>query len=693
VVGRALAVIAALVAVGCQCGFDAGKLDDLACRVEADCRPDQDCIDDTCTQRPCSEVGECGTRAEFDCHAGFCEVQDCGDGLPCGDGFECVGGLCVAPVPDGGTDAGIDAGIPCRGAAECDDVLECTVDACDDGSCSNVPRAGSCAIDGACWLLAAVNPANVCEVCEPAIDAAHWTPDDTRTPTDGIGCTNDRCQGGQPVHTPDDGLCAGRICSPCARGCVEPPALTVECPDVPGATGGPPVTCTVTTALDDGVARDCIACTPLIGMTSLVLDDFEGCPGLSDIGWQGGLNGTNCPGPSRLGPDTDQSEPQLVLTNVSASPERWVDVTDFDAVRFCFDFAHEEYVDAPLLAVELNAAGVWTEVWSSAVLTSVQESWHNVCLDLPALEPLAAGNPVLGVRFVPRPGQEGHPQLEGDIYLDNVAIDAWTSRTVTWPGRVFTSDFAQCDIDGWSLVGDMVCPVGALGSVDAAGAGQGSFTLSRELDLRTRCDGLRLGFSVMAGEADDKEKERERVRATLDRGGGSVLLWGVEQGPEPIGVMLPFEVSVSHVDPEARFGASVSLSMEVESQSLSDTMAIDDVWFDGAECQADPEIVSAGPLVAQEAGRWAVDLTGAARTTAYLQCSWDGRVDTIATDTVRFCANAECAPGTSETRSCGECGTETRACDTACRWLDWTACADHPCSCCDEYGSCSACCC
>lgn len=688
-VARAFVLFAALLAAGCQCGFDAGKLDDLACGGEADCRPDQDCIEDTCTQRPCADVAECGTRAEFDCQAGYCEARDCGEGQPCGAAFECVDGVCIAPIPDGGTDAGIDAAVPCQGPAECDDGLECTADSCDDGFCSNVARAGSCAIDGACWLPAAVNPANACEVCEPAGDATRWTADDTRTPSDGVGCTNDRCEGGQPVHAPDDGLCGGLICSPCAGGCVERPALTVDCPAVPGATGAAPVTCAVTTILDDEAARDCITCTPLIGMTSLVLDDFEGCPPLADLGWQGSLNGTNCPAPGRLGPDPDRPESQLVITNASFAAERWVDTTDFDSVRLCFDLAHEDSLEPSILAVELNAAGVWAEAWSSVVLPFVEESWRNVCLDLAALEPLAAGNPVLGVRFVPHSGRDGQQQLDRDLYLDNVAIDAWRSSTVTWPGRVFTSDFAGCDVDGWTLEGDMICPVGALPGIDAVGAGDGSFTISRDLDLRARCDGLRLGFSVLSSQADGGDI----AQVTLDLGAGPQRLWGVEAGPEPTGQLHPFEVSVSHVAPAARFGPSVALAMQAEARNLSHAMAIDDVWFDGASCEADPAIVSAAELEAQEPGNWSVAVSGTARATAYLQCAWDGRPDTIATDTVQFCANAECEPGSSESRVCGECGTETRRCDSACRWLDWAPCVDRPCSCCDPYAGCSPCCC
>lgn len=687
---RAAGLLAVIALGGCQCGFDAGKLDDLACRVDGDCRPDQDCLQDTCTQRPCSNVAECGARGQFGCLDGFCEAEPCDEGRPCHEGFECHDGLCTAPVPDAGADAGVDAAVPCGGPAECDDGLGCTDDACVDGFCSNAPQVGYCAIDGACWLVAAVNPSNACQVCDPVFNPVRWRDDDTRTPSDGIDCTDDRCEGGQPLHTPDDAFCLGRTCSPCAGGCIDPPDLTVDCPDVPGATGGAPVTCTVSGPAGVGLDRDCLSCTPLVGMTSLVSDDFAGCPSLSAIEWQGTFHGVNCPGPTLLGPDTEHQEQQLVLSNGDAALERWVDTTDFDAVRLCFDVAFEDYQPPELLTVELDAGGGWTEAWSSAALSPVEESWRNVCLDLVDLEPLAAGNPVLGFRFLPGTDVGGRRTMSSDVYLDNVAVDAWASRTLTWPGRVFTSDFTGCATDDWSVVGDLQCPTGGNELLEAAGVQRGTLTLSRALDLGTRCDGLRLGLSVMSVGAD----RQNTVLATLDRGAGPVMLWGVERGPEPESVMLPFEASVSHVVPAARFGTNVNLTVAVESRDLSDTMAIDDVWFDGAECLAAPEIVSATGAVGQEDGLWNVDVTGAARATAYLQCTWDGRVDTIATDVVRFCPDAECAPGTVESRACGDCGTQSRRCDAACRWLDWSSCADHPCSCCDEYGAnCTACCC
>lgn len=663
-VARGAALALALLSAGCQCGFDAGKLDDLACTFDIDCRPDQDCVDDTCQQRPCSTIADCGGRAEFGC----------------------IDGFCVAGLPDGGLDAGIDAAVRCDDQGDCLDDLDCTDDTCTDGFCTNVPLPGSCAIDGACWVAGDPDPTSVCRICDPVREPRGWTNNDGRVPSDGIECTRDSCVGGEAVFEPDDARCPGEVCSTCAGGCTSAPVLTVECPDVPGATGGAPVPCTVTSEVD--LTSDCISCTPLIGMTSLVRDTFQGCHGLSDTGWEGELGGVHCGGPTRLGPDPDRGEDQLVLNHSNSAPERWVDATDFDSVRLCFDVALDDGDLRPLLSVEMNASGSWSEIWNSDVLTGIEMAWTNVCLDLVAADPLAAGNATLGVRFLPSDGAGG--RLNGEIYLDNVAVEAWTSRTIAWPGRVFESDFADCALDEWTATGDpVVCPAGMNGPIDAAGAQEGSWTLSRDLDLSSRCDAVRLGLSVRAFSPDANED----VVVRIDRGAGELAVWGIERGPTPEDALLPFEVSVSDVEPAVRFDPSVVLSISTEAEGLGDLMAIDDVWVDGAECLAAADLVSASPAAQQEPGRWTVDVSGTARSTAYLTCAWTDRPETVAFDVVQFCVDAECAPGTDETRSCGECGTETRRCDPRCRWLDWSPCADRPCSCCDPYTGCQSCCC
>ena len=684
----ALAGALAALAGGCQCGFDAGKLDDLGCRVSSDCRPDQDCLDETCTQRHCVDVSDCGDAARFECRDGFCDAPPCDAAHPCEPGYGCGGGFCIPGLPDGGAgDAGLDAAVPCGGPAECDDSLECTDDSCEEGFCVNDPRPGFCAIDGACWGGGDVHPDNPCQLCQPTASATRWTADDARAPNDGIDCTIDRCLGGQPSFEPQDGLCGGGVCSVCAGGCVEVPTLTIDCPDLPGTAGGAPVACSVTATPAPAGDAGCLSCTTVVGITSLVREDFTDCPDLEDIGWGGDLRGLDCPTGRDLGPNTDQNVDALRMGDNRVSLERWFDTSQFDAARLCFDVASGN--DNELgLSLELNASGVWNEIWSQDAPGAGRNSWQLVCLDLVAFDPLAAGNPSVGVRF--RGNQQGN--WGGDVYLDDIAIDGWVERTIARPGPVVSDDFAACALADWSVQGDAPdCPFtsGLLVDQEALGARNSSWTIARDVDLFDRCDDVRVGFSLAAHGPDDNE----RLRVRVDQGPGLQLVWGLERGPRPDDVFAPFEIPLSTIDPAVRFASPLNLSLQVDSQTASDSLMLDDVWVDGAQCLPAEDLVVAAAPVLQEPGLWSLDVAGTARGTAHVHCIWDGRANVTARRTVQYCADPECAPGERETQACGQCGTQVRQCDSDCRWFDWSNCADRPCSCCDAYGSCSPCCC
>jgi hypothetical protein len=96
----------------CACGFDAGKLDDLACSSGADCAFDQDCVEGTCTQRGCAEARDCGDRAAFACADGFCEAVGDGDADVDGDGdVDADADADVDADADGDSDADLDADV------------------------------------------------------------------------------------------------------------------------------------------------------------------------------------------------------------------------------------------------------------------------------------------------------------------------------------------------------------------------------------------------------------------------------------------------------------------------------------------------------------------------------------------------------------------------------------------------------
>ncbi|MBI2893123.1 MAG: hypothetical protein HYY06_06190 [Deltaproteobacteria bacterium] len=190
---QAFAVLAALLG-GCQCGFDSGKLDRIACKTDPECSPDQSCLDDLCVQRGCVDEADCGAGWDFACDAGFCVADACGADDPCAGGFDCdEQGWCRArDVP------------ACEGASDCTPAEDCDGDVCVPRPCEDATDCG----DG--WAFACeegVCQADACgegDPCEEGFECAEagWC----------------RAEGGQPCEgasdcTPAEG-CAGDVCVP-----------------------------------------------------------------------------------------------------------------------------------------------------------------------------------------------------------------------------------------------------------------------------------------------------------------------------------------------------------------------------------------------------------------------------------------------------------------------------------------------
>ena len=85
-----------LLALVCACKFDERDFGDRLCVAAEDCpRPDQDCIENTCTQKSCSSDSQCGTSHDFACVSGVCVVDTCTD-TDCELGYACMEGFCQA---------------------------------------------------------------------------------------------------------------------------------------------------------------------------------------------------------------------------------------------------------------------------------------------------------------------------------------------------------------------------------------------------------------------------------------------------------------------------------------------------------------------------------------------------------------------------------------------------------------------
>ncbi|MCB9735738.1 MAG: hypothetical protein H6745_24395 [Deltaproteobacteria bacterium] len=109
------------------------------------------------------------------------------DGSGCTVGDSCFEGACMPGAQP-----------------SCGDGVDCTNDVCtstgvESHACTHPLDGASCLIGGACWAAGTQNPANPCEVCDPALRTGSWSARENGTAcdADGDGCTvGDSCQGG-----------------------------------------------------------------------------------------------------------------------------------------------------------------------------------------------------------------------------------------------------------------------------------------------------------------------------------------------------------------------------------------------------------------------------------------------------------------------------------------------------------------
>jgi Dictyostelium (slime mold) repeat len=163
-----------------------------------------------CTENESCQGGTCGGGSPIaDCVA--CQQNDdCLDSDPCTDDI-CDMGVCEHN--SGGDGNACDDGDPCTvgdrctdgtcfgQSMTCDDGLGCTDDSCDGGACVHQPDSDVCVAPNECSVA----------VCQPGVGAdaqgcvaTGGMLDQTSCTEDGDPCTDDRCGGGACVHTPMD---------------------------------------------------------------------------------------------------------------------------------------------------------------------------------------------------------------------------------------------------------------------------------------------------------------------------------------------------------------------------------------------------------------------------------------------------------------------------------------------------------
>jgi len=250
--GAACTAAASLCTVGeCQAGecinlatLDCSGLDDGICATgvcdesSGECQASYaaegtDCAGALCQQATCDGAGTCNV-------AGVAAGAACSTGNPCLiDGVCNDAGACSEDWDQNNPDCA------CTADSDCDDGLNCTEDSCDAGVCTFTPYDATCAINGECHFKDAVNAADPCQVCLPALSKTTWS---ELTCDDGDVCTGDSCQAGvgcmydaiaangtacsdgPGCATEAKGTCDGGACLGCEVQCV----LSSDCATATG---------------------------------------------------------------------------------------------------------------------------------------------------------------------------------------------------------------------------------------------------------------------------------------------------------------------------------------------------------------------------------------------------------------------------------------------------------------------------
>jgi len=281
------------VLLGCQAGVSVDCDDDVACTVDS-CNETLDVCDNTPNNAACD------------------------------DGLFCNGMESCDPL------LGCQAG----SATDCDDAVDCTVDACNEttNQCDNTPDHVSCDNGIFCDGM---------EVCDLALDCQAGP---AETCDDGIGCTVDLCNVTTDAceHSPDDAACDnGLYCDgdetcDALLGCQA--GVSVDCDD--------DISCTVDSCNE---ALDACDNTPNNAACDdgLFCNGFETC---SDI--DGCLAGTD---PCLIGELCDESTNQCNVASVSGT---WMSFADSAAIPSLGIVENEDIVS--------YNAGTWSLIFDGS---------------------------------------------------------------------------------------------------------------------------------------------------------------------------------------------------------------------------------------------------------------------------------------------------------------------------------------
>lgn len=312
----------------------------------------------------------------------------------------------------------------CSTDAQCDDGLACTQDHCSVlGRCEHAVVSGNCLVGQRCYAEGQADPANGCEVCQPALSTTALSP-----AAEGTACSDGNpCTAGETCHA---GVCGRGTAVVNGTPCDDGSACTQGETCQAGACGNPTftVTCGPTTCAKAGT------CDPATGQCVRANKDGQRC----DDG-SGCTTGDQCLGGECRGTPVCGNTPPRAC--VAAAPGAVVegDVVTLDArcthddedvvgaLQFRFDFDGDGQWDTPLSATPVAShaypdAGVFTawvlvqdpsgttDVSSTAV--SVSSAAEDVLVTTAANESDPGATPA-------NPGQTGLSVREAISYLNS----------------------------------------------------------------------------------------------------------------------------------------------------------------------------------------------------------------------------------------------------------------------------------
>lgn len=606
----------------CDAGLDSlgwsARLDGSECSDGEYCTVGDGCLGGVCTPagpRDCGfldsqcAVGGCDEGAET------CTPDAVDDGVGCdADGNACtVGDACGAGACEAGA------------ALDCDDGLECTVDACEvdagtgEPGCVHTPVAGACVIDDGCVVEGASPVDEPCRVCSTALDPWAWSDRADGTECeDGAWCTvGDTCAAG---------VCEAGAAADCSG--LSDQCLTGTCDEEADAC--------VATPVAEGVACDA---------------DGDGC-----------TVGDACAGGVCLaGSQADCSDGVACTDDVCGSDDPGAFSCTHPVTEgacyiggACYTAFQDHPDDACLGCFPADSPDIWSPQEDGLICDD-----GNPCSD----DDACSGGVCAGV------SESECAPLEVEAETESCGLCGTRQRTRECGGTCswgVWGDWGECSSEG-------VCEAGSTQAEDE-GCGMCG-TRTRYRACSASCDWE--PWSPFGGCTDEgtcsagtTEPGTEGcgdcgTRATV-RTCGDSCEWG------------PFEANGSCQSEGICSPNDTQSSSEpcglCGTQGLQRTCNAQCGWSGWQQVGACSDQGVCTPGQTQDDTQTCGNCGSQARTrTCGGSCQWE------AWPSWSGCSGSgECSAGQSESQSCGNCGTQSRTCSGGCDWGGWSGCSD-PC--------------